>query len=124
MRPIRGSRLVQPFSRAMVSVYTGCNIENASYGLTICAERVALFNAVASGAAEITALAVYSNSSKPASPCGACRQVAHELARGIPIVMASVTGQTVTAHEDELLHLGFEASDLASAQHRADHTGK
>jgi len=61
------------------NVYTGCNVENTSYGLTVCAERNAIFNAVASeGKVEIEQVVVYTETGKPASPCGACRQVIYE----------------------------------------------
>lgn len=60
-------------------VYSGCNVENASFGLTVCAERVAVFSAVADGAKNIEAIAVYSDDVEPA-PCGACRQVVAEFA--------------------------------------------
>lgn len=59
-------------------VFSGCNIENASYGLTICAERVALFNAVRSGARRIKAVAVFTPTDQPHTPCGACRQALRE----------------------------------------------
>jgi cytidine deaminase len=59
-------------------VFTGCNVENASFGLTICAERNAIFQAVAAGAREVVAVAVYTPTRKPVSPCGACRQVIAE----------------------------------------------
>ncbi|MFZ9936647.1 MAG: cytidine deaminase [Luteolibacter sp.] len=59
-------------------VFTGCNVENLSYGLTMCAERVALASAIAAGAREFTALAVVADTKVPISPCGACRQVMAE----------------------------------------------
>lgn len=70
-------------------VYTGCNIENASYSLTICAERVALFQAVAAGEREFVALAVVGGELTACFPCGACRQVLAEFAPGLEII----TGQ-------------------------------
>ena len=59
-------------------IVAGCNVENASYGLTICAERSAIFRAIAQGAAEIRAVLVYTPTEKPTAPCGACRQVMNE----------------------------------------------
>jgi cytidine deaminase len=59
-------------------VFTGCNVENASFGLTICAERNAIFQAVTAGARDIVAVAVYTPTRRPVSPCGACRQVIAE----------------------------------------------
>ena len=61
-------------------VFRGCNVENASFGLTICAERNAIFQAVAAGARDIVAVAVYTSTAQPVSPCGACRQVCAEFA--------------------------------------------
>lgn len=60
------------------AVYAGCNVENASYGLTICAERNAVFQAVAAGSRRIEAVAVFTPTSEPTAPCGACRQVIRE----------------------------------------------
>jgi cytidine deaminase len=67
-------------------VFTGCNVENASLGLTICAERAALFSAIAEGEREFVALAVATPDSEPLSPCGACRQALAEFCRELPIV--------------------------------------
>ena len=86
------------------SIYRGCNIENASFGLTICAERVALFNAVSDGRLDIVAVAVVSSAPKLCKPCGACRQVIAEFSQANnPIVVLSVSQsgetelQTITA---------------------------
>ena len=59
-------------------VFSGCNVENASFGLTICAERNAIFSAVAQGLKDIVAVAIFTPTEKPAAPCGACRQVINE----------------------------------------------
>lgn len=95
-----------PYSRFRVGaavladgkVYTGCNIENASYGLTVCAERVAIFKAISSGAKEIAALAVacpdtpLSATSSMSMPCGACRQVMAEFASNSYVVFIDTVG--------------------------------
>ena len=73
-------------------MFTGCNVENASFGLTMCAERNAIFQAVAAGAKDIVALAVYTPTSQPVSPCGACRQVMAEF--GAADVLSSCDGET------------------------------
>ncbi len=69
-------------------VFEGCNIENASYGLTMCAERVALFSAVAAGCRQIEVIALVGPGAEPLSPCGACRQVMLELAPDAEVIMA------------------------------------
>ena len=87
-------------------IYTGCNIENASYGLTVCAERNALFNAVGAGERKFTALCVVGDTEEPISPCGACRQVMAEFK--VPcIILANLNGKIVEYTLDELLPLSF-----------------
>jgi cytidine deaminase len=66
--------------------FSGCNVENASFGLAVCAERTAIFNAVAGGAREIVALALYTPTATLARPCGACRQVLLELGRAAEVL--------------------------------------
>jgi cytidine deaminase len=72
--------------------FAGCNVENASYGLTVCAERAAVFAAIAAGATAIDAVAVATELPVPARPCGACRQVLAEFGRDMVIVLANVAG--------------------------------
>ena len=87
-------------------VYTGCNIENASYGLTCCAERNAIFAAVCAGERRFKMLAVAADSPEPVAPCGACRQVIAEF--GIPlVVMGNLKEATKTMMAEELLPYGF-----------------
>ncbi len=87
-------------------VYTGCNIENASYGLTCCAERNAIFAAVGAGERRFKMLAVPADSPEPVAPCGACRQVIAEF--GIPfVVMGNLKEATKTMTAEELLPYGF-----------------
>ncbi|MBP2645740.1 MAG: cdd [Firmicutes bacterium] len=92
-------------------IYTGCNIENASYGLTNCAERTAIFKAVSEGETQLTALAVIADSPEPVAPCGACRQVIAEF--GITtVLMANTGGKTCTVSSEQLLPWGFSKTDL------------
>ncbi len=92
-------------------IYTGCNIENASYGLTCCAERNAVFAAVGAGERRFKALYVAAEGSAPVAPCGACRQVIAEF--GIPqIIMADLQGHTKTMTAEELLPYSFGAASM------------
>ncbi len=94
-------------------VYTGCNVENASFGLTNCAERTAIYHMVVNGAKKIVAMAVIASGSRPVSPCGACRQVMAEFGESkTPIMMANIEGQTVVTTIGELLPYAFEKGDF------------
>jgi len=88
------------------SVYTGVNVENASYGLTMCAERVAIFKAVSEGKRDFVKLAVVC-AGKPCSPCGACRQVIYEHAPDIEILMGNPGGNFVRTTIRDLLPEAF-----------------
>ena len=90
-------------------IHVGCNVENASYGLTVCAERNAVAAAIAAGALKIRAVAVVTGAEPPASPCGACRQVLAEFADDdVPVLMAGPRGQAhVSMTVGELLPAAF-----------------
>ena len=93
-------------------IFTGCNIENASYGLTICAERVALYKALSEGAREFKALAVVTAAATLTGLCGACRQVLWEYCGDIPVVLYSLKGDKKTLTVGELLPHPFDRNDL------------
>ena len=92
-------------------VFAGCNVENISYGLTNCAERTAIFSAVAAGAKQLTTLLVVADSPRPVAPCGACRQVMAEF--GIKTIhMANTSGAVKTVSMQELLPYAFSETDM------------
>jgi cytidine deaminase len=93
-------------------IVTGCNIENASYGLTLCAERVAVFKAVSEGLREFDAIAVVADSRRPAAPCGSCRQILWEFCGDIWVHMACPGRKTTTHRMSELLPLPFDGRNL------------
>lgn len=93
-------------------IYTGCNVENASYSHTVCAERVALFKAVCAGAKSFQAIAIVTELDDPASPCGACRQVLAEFSGDIQIIMANTKGKIIVSNIKELLPLAFNRNNL------------
>jgi cytidine deaminase len=114
-----------PFSRFRVGaallarngkVYTGCNIEVSSYGLTICAERNAIFKAVSEGEKRFKAIAVVSDLDHFTSPCGACRQVLMDLAGDIDFVMGTNDGEIKVMKLSQLLPFPFGAKDLPKAK--------
>lgn len=91
-------------------IYGGCNVENAAYSVTNCAERTAIYNAVSAGEEDILALAVVTESSPPATPCGACRQVVAEFC--IPrILIANLAGEVKEMTLSELLPDAFSGED-------------
>ena len=96
-------------------IFTGANVENASYGLTVCAERIALWKARTEGAAPIERMAVVAETkSGPVHPCGACRQVMIELAPDAVLMMANTAGEVESRTVAELLPLSFSWDDTGS----------
>jgi len=110
-----------PYSRLKVgaavfarsgAVYTGANVENASYGLTLCAERAAFAKAVAEGERKFKAIAVVFDDKKPGVPCGACRQVIYEFGSDIEVIMAAADGTYTVKKISDLLPLAFGPEHL------------
>lgn len=121
MRALRNS--YSPYSRFRVGaalltsdgkIFCGTNVENASYGLSICAERVAVFKAVSEGHTSFVRIAVVSEARNPVFPCGACRQVLHEFSPGIELVLLGKDGSPLVVRLDELLPHAFGPGDLPS----------
>lgn len=94
------------------AVVTGCNVENATYGLTICAERVALFKAVSEGQRSFRAIAIVADTPTPTPPCGACRQVLWEFCGDIPVVLGNLRETTARHRLAELLPVPFDRASL------------
>jgi cytidine deaminase len=98
------------------AVITGCNIENATYGLTMCAERVALYKALSEGYSVFTRVAVVADTADPTPPCGSCRQLLWEYCGDIEVVLANLTTVTRRLSLSELLPLPFDARLLGDAK--------
>lgn len=96
-------------------IYTGCNVENASYGLTNCAERTAVFTAVAAGEGKLKAVAIAADTAKPTTPCGACRQVLAEF-QIETVIMTNLQGDTLVMPLRELLPYAFHESDITGGK--------
>lgn len=93
-------------------IITGCNIESASYSLTICAERTAIFKAISENENDFTAIAITSDSEDHCSPCGACRQVIYEQCGDIDVVMINSKDEILIKKITELLPMAFSKQDL------------
>jgi cytidine deaminase len=93
-------------------IFTGCNIENVTYGLTICAERVAVFKAVSDGVRDLRRIAVATDCDTPAPPCGACRQILWEFCGDAEIVLVNLQGKTESLRLSELFPRPFDATLL------------
>ena len=111
-----------PFSRFLVGaaleaadgrIITGCNVESATYGLTICAERVAAFKAVSEGVRQFVCVAVVADTQDPTPPCGACRQVLWELCGDVEVILANLDGEKARYRLAYLLPHPFDARLLA-----------
>jgi cytidine deaminase len=91
-------------------IHTGCNIENATYGLTLCAERVAVFKAISEGARTFRRIAIAADTDTLTPPCGACRQILWEFCGDIEMVLVNPLGKTETIQLKELFPRAFDAS--------------
>ncbi len=116
------SRAYTPYSKFNVGAVvidetgkevSGCNVENASYGLSMCAERTAIFKAVSEGSKTIETVVVVGDTDGPISPCGACRQVIAEFAGDdFTLILANMAGDTKVMTKEEMLPYGFSPKDL------------
>jgi cytidine deaminase len=98
-------------------IYRGCNVENVSYGLTVCAERVAIQTAIAAGERTFSAVAIATGASIPTPPCGACRQVLAEFGADLLVVLPGEGDAAPSVRPlGEYLPFGFDANDLASGR--------
>lgn len=103
-----GFRVGAALETASGMVFTGCNVENASYGLTICAERVAMFKALSEGHRQFVRIAVVADTEAPTPPCGACRQILWEFAGDIEVILANLRQITATYRMGDLLPHPFD----------------
>ncbi|MCZ2149486.1 MAG: cytidine deaminase [Bryobacterales bacterium] len=113
--PYSGFRVgagLQAVVNGAAAVFSGCNVENATYGLTVCAERVALFKALSEGAREFTAIVIYTTASEVTPPCGACRQLLWEFCGDIPVTARNAGGAEKTWRMAELLPDAFDRNSL------------
>jgi cytidine deaminase len=93
-------------------IFGGCNVENATYGLTICAERVAIFKAISEGERGFDAIAVVTDTDALTPPCGACRQLIWEFCGAVPVILANLKGKIEIIPMKELFPKPFDASNL------------
>ena len=104
-----GFRVGAALETADGTIITGCNIENATYGLTMCAERVAMFKALSEGYTKFRRVAVVADTDAPTPPCGSCRQILWEFGGDLDVLLANLKRQTGTYRLADLLPLPFDA---------------
>ncbi len=109
--PFSGFRVSAAVEDENGRVFTGCNVENATYGLTVCAERVAIWKGVSEGARRFRRLVVAAGP-KLATPCGACRQILWEFGGDMEVTLVNPAGESMTMRMGELLPRPFDASNL------------
>jgi len=93
-------------------IISGCNVENATYGLTVCAERVALFKAISEGKKKFTRVCIVTDTAKPTSPCGACRQLLWEFGGNLDVVMGNLGGVLKETTMRDLFPMPFDEESL------------
>lgn len=94
------------------TIYTGCNVESASYGLTVCAERVAIWKGISRGEKKFGRIAVVVDTEELTPPCGVCRQIIWEFCGDVPVILANLHGKTETVQMAELLPRAFDSKFL------------
>ncbi len=93
-------------------IFGGCNVENATYGLTVCAERIAIFKAISEGERGFDTIAVVTDTDTLTPPCGACRQLIWEFCGDVPVILANLKGKTEVISMRELFPKPFDSSNL------------
>lgn len=94
------------------NIYTGCNVESASYGLTVCAERVAIWKGISRGEKKFGRIAVVVDTEELTPPCGVCRQIIWEFCGDVPVILSNLHGKTETVQMSELLPRAFDSKFL------------
>ena len=110
--PYSNFRVGAALEMADGTIVTGCNVENATYGLTICAERVAVFKAISEGFREFIRIAIVSDSEEPATPCGACRQILWEFGGDLEVILGNLRSEKAVHRLADLLPHPFDARSL------------
>jgi len=110
--PFSNFRVGAAVRAASGAIFGGCNVENATYGLTICAERVAIFKAMSEGERGFDTIAVVTDTDALTPPCGACRQLIWEFCGDVPVVLANLKGKTETIRMRDLFPKPFDSSNL------------
>ena len=110
--PFSGFRVGAALQARDGQIFTGCNIENATLGLTMCAERVALFKAISEGNPQFSRIAVVADTKEPTPPCGACRQLLWEFGRDIEVVLGNPEGEQACYRLKELFPQPFDQGAL------------
>lgn len=110
--PFSGFRVGAAVRARSGRIFSGCNVENASYGLTICAERVAVFKAISEGEREFDAICVVTDTDVLTPPCGACRQIIWEFCGDVPVILANLHGKIEHERSLNLLPRPFDSSHL------------
>lgn len=114
-------RAYAPYSRFQVgaavcgesgNIYIGCNVESASYGLTVCAERVAIWKGISMGETRFKSIAVVADTDELTPPCGVCRQIIWEFGGDIPVIFANLDGKAETVQMSDLLPRAFDTKFL------------
>lgn len=114
--PYSGFRVGAALQTTSGKIYTGCNVENSSYGLTVCAEQVAVFKAVSEGESEFSAVVVCTDAEEFCTPCGACRQILLEFAPKLKIILLNSKGETKETSMADLLPEAFTKNFLKPAK--------
>jgi cytidine deaminase len=110
--PFSGFRVGAAIEDETGRVFTGCNIENATYGLTVCAERVAVFKAISEGAGKLKRIAVVADTDTLTPPCGACRQILWEFCGDAELILANLGGKQESLSVKDIFPRPFDATFL------------